>query len=153
MANDEEQYRRAHYYLLAKGYYVHTDSWFTECRFLVAFYLDKANPTDEEVIRELILETCKTFEVLAVIGDLAITDINGEHPKQSYDESLVEFHLTLMNYLKHLGKNPEISVHGYLEALAQTCMTIMMKLVLPQGVYLGEPDDRILPIIKDQTII
>jgi len=153
MADDKEQYRRAHFYLLAKGHYVHTDSWFAECRSLVAFYLDKADPTDEEVISELMLEVYKTFEVLAIIGDLVMAGAKEVPPKISYDESLVKFHLTLTNYLKHLGKNPEISAHGYLEALAQTCMTVMGNLMLPPGVYLGEPDGRILPVIKDQTII
>ena len=153
MADDKEIYRRAHYYLLAKGHYLHAYSWWDECKAIAAFYLDKGNPTNEEVVRDLLSEVYKTFEVLAVMGDFIIMNDDKEHPKQSYDESLIQFHLTLINYLNNVNFNTEIATFGYLEALAQTCMTVMMKLMLPPGIYLGEPDGRILPIIRDSSII
>lgn len=152
MSHDEEHvYRRAHYYLLAKGHYVHTDSWWDECKSLVAFYLDKANPTDQEIMKELLEETHKAFEVLALMGDLAIVNENGEHPKRTYEESFIDFNLTLMNYLVNIEFNNSIVAHGYKEALAQTCMTIMMRLMLPDGVELGGTNARLLPVVQNEA--
>lgn len=134
MAEPDTVYPGAHYYLLAKGKYLHGDSWLEDFRKVTAFYLDKATVSDSEVFHALLGEVYNCI----IASDNVATEF-------TYLFECVD------RYLDNIKFNADIARGGWKEAWAQGCATMLMRLQMPPGVSLGEVDARILPIVQDQT--
>lgn len=133
MADKSEQYPKAHYYLLAKGHYSHTESWLIEFKKITCFYLDKVTVTDEEMFNHLIPEV---FSCIVI--------------NENMEGEFMYFFTVIANYLNQLDFNPDIAREGWHEALAQGCATILMRVILGPDINLEEPDLRILPFFTEQ---